>query len=242
MDPVIEGEGALVIVPTYEEGENIEALLREIASRVPRAHVLVVDDSSPDGTADLVEAMARQRDAVHLMRRPSKRGLGSAYLAGFRWGLEQGYCFLIQMDADFSHDPRYLPRLLEAARDHDLVIGSRYVEGGSTRDWGLARRLLSRGGSLYSRMVLGVSIKDLTGGFKCFRRETLEEIDLDGIECMGFGFQVELNYEVARRGLRIEELPIVFVDRDRGTSKMNFRIFFEALVRVWKLRLTRPRR
>lgn len=239
MSGAIEGEGALIIIPTYNEIENLQALSTEVFRKVPLAHLLVVDDNSPDGTGDLADRLAAEDARVHVLHREGKLGLGTAYIAGFRWGLERGYRYLIEMDADFSHDPRYLPDLLRAAQDHDLVIGSRYVRGGGTENWGLARRLLSRGGSLYSRTILGIRIKDVTGGFKCFRREALEAIDLDGIRSRGFGFQVEMNYKVSRKGLRIREVPIIFPDRTRGNSKMNRRIFFEALINVWKIRFAR---
>ncbi len=231
-----QGEGALIIIPTYNEIENLALLQEAIHAVVPAAHILVVDDASPDGTGDLAERMAAADERVHLLRRAGKQGLGTAYIAGFRWGLERDYRFLLEMDADFSHNPRYLPDLLAAAEDNDMVIGSRYVPGGGTENWGLARKIISRGGSLYARTILGVSIRDLTGGFKCFRRETLEAMDLDGIRSKGFGFQVEMNYKVARRGLRVKEVPIIFPDRSRGASKMNRRIFVEALLNVWKIR------
>jgi len=234
-----EGEGALIIIPTYNEIENLEPLTREVLRRLPRAHLLVVDDDSPDGTGDMAERLAGEDGRVHVLHREGKLGLGTAYIAGFRWGLERGYRYFVEMDADFSHDPRYLPDMLCAAQDHDLVIGSRYVAGGGTERWGLVRRLLSRGGSLYSRTILGIPIRDVTGGFKCFRREALEAIDLGAIRSRGFGFQVEMNYRAVRLGLRIREIPIVFPDRTRGDSKMSSRIFCEALVNVWKIRLMR---
>ncbi len=234
----LEGKGALIIIPTYDERENLPELLGQIHRQVPEAHVLVVDDASPDGTGELADELASKDDRIHVLHREGKLGLGTAYIAGFRWGLARGYSYLLEMDADFSHKPEYLPRMLEAIQDADLVIGSRYVPGGGTENWTLTRKLISRGGSLYSRLVLGVKIKDLTGGFKCFRRETLEAIDLDGIRSKGFGFQVEMNYKVAKRGFRVVEIPILFPDRTRGQSKMSKKIFFEALVNVWKIRLS----
>ena len=237
MSSPLTGAGALIIIPTYNETENLPSLIPAIHEHLPEAHVLVVDDNSPDGTGPLADTLAAADERIHVLHREGKAGLGTAYIAGFRWGLARDYQFLFEMDADFSHQPRYLPDLLRAAQDHDMVIGSRYVPGGGTEDWGVMRKLMSRGGSLYARTILGVSIRDLTGGFKCFRREALEAIDLDGIRSKGFGFQVEMNYKVSRQGLRVAEVPIVFPDRSRGTSKMNRRIFFEALVNVWKIRL-----
>lgn len=228
----------LVIVPTYNEIENLP-LIAEAVFRAGDFHLLIVDDGSPDGTGDLAEKLKREHpgrfDVIH---RAGKLGLGTAYVAGFRHALARGYDFVIQMDCDFSHDPRALPQLLAAALNADVAIGSRYVSGGSTPGWPLLRRIISRGGSLYAKLVLGVGINDVTGGFRCCRRTTLEAIDLDSLQVTGFGFQVELNYRCHQRGLKIVEVPITFVDRRVGTSKMSSGIFLEALTMVWKLRFS----
>lgn len=230
---------ALVIIPTYNERENLEAITRAVLAAEPRVDVLVVDDNSPDGTGQLADELAAREPRVKVLHREEKQGLGRAYLHAFSWGLEQGYQYLIEMDADFSHDPRYLPRLLdEAEGGADLVLGSRYVEGGGTVNWGAGRKVISRGGSLYARTILGVGIRDLTGGFKCFRREVLEGIDLEAVKSTGYAFQIELTYRALKRGFRVKEIPIVFEDRRVGQSKMSRKIFLEALTMVWKLRLT----
>lgn len=227
----------IVIVPTYNERANLTTLLPAIL-RDPRLHVLVVDDNSPDGTSQLVEEMTDTYPGrLFLLTRPEKRGLGTAYLAGFRWALDRDYDLICEMDADYSHDPAMLPRLVAAAQDADLVLGSRYVRGGGTSDWSALRRLVSRLGSLYARLILGLPYQDLTGGFKCFRRRVLESLDLDEIRSTGYAFQIELTYRAHRAGFRITEIPIVFAERRAGTSKMSFDIMLEALVRVWQLRL-----
>lgn len=227
----------LVVVPTYNEAPNIERLIREVLAQGPQFDLLVVDDGSPDGTGDLVAAIAATTPRVQLLRRPGKLGLGTAYLAGFRHGLRAGYSFLCEMDADFSHQPRYLPQLLgRAEREADLVLGSRNVPGGRVENWSLARQLLSKGGSLYARAVLGMPVRDCTGGFKCFRAEVLRSLDLDHIGSSGYAFQVELNYRVHQAGFRISELPIIFPDRVAGSSKMSRRIVLEAALMVLRLR------
>jgi dolichol-phosphate mannosyltransferase len=228
---------ALLCIPTYNERENIESIVRAVLEADGRTDVLVVDDASPDGTGELADALARQGSRVHVLHRPGKAGLGRAYLAAFRWGLERGYRFLLEMDADWSHHPRYLTSLLDrAASDADLVLGSRWVPGGGTLNWGLGRRLISKGGSLYARLVLGLPIRDLTGGFKCFRAEVLRAIDLDSVHSTGYAFQIELTYRAIRRGFRVVEVPIVFEDRRVGQSKMSGAIVLEALFMVWKIR------
>jgi dolichol-phosphate mannosyltransferase len=228
---------ALLCIPTYNERENIESIVRAVLEADGRTDVLVVDDASPDGTGELADALARQSSRVHVLHRAGKAGLGRAYLAAFRWGLERGYRFLLEMDADWSHHPRYLPSLLDrAASDADLVLGSRWVPGGGTLNWGLGRRLISKGGSLYARLVLGLPIRDLTGGFKCFRAEVLRAIDLDSVHSTGYAFQIELTYRAIRRGFRVVEVPIVFEDRRVGQSKMSRAIVLEALFMVWKIR------
>jgi dolichol-phosphate mannosyltransferase len=229
---------ALICLPTYDERENLEAICRAILEAVPSVDILVVDDNSPDGTGELADALAAREPRIKVLHRTGKEGLGKAYLAGFAWALERGYALVMEMDADFSHDPKHLPAMLSAARDADLVLGSRYVPGGGTVSWGLARRLLSRGGSLYARTILGVKIRDLTGGFKCFRREVLEAIDLPSVSCTGYAFQIELTYRAIRRGFRVVEVPIVFADRRVGQSKMSRRIVLEALRKVWAIRFS----
>ena len=227
---------ALVCVPTYDEKENVVAIVEAVLAAAPEVDVLVIDDNSPDGTGRLADEIAAREPRVHVLHRAGKEGLGKAYLTGFAWALARGYGLVLEMDADFSHDPRYLPAMLEAAREADLVLGSRYVPGGGTVNWGVARKLISRGGSLYARTILGIPIRDLTGGFKCFRREVLEAIDLPTVECTGYAFQIELTYRTLRKGFRVREIPIVFVDRRVGHSKMSRRIVLEALRKVWSIR------
>ncbi|HJZ87466.1 MAG TPA: polyprenol monophosphomannose synthase [Polyangia bacterium] len=230
----------LICVPTYNERDNLEALVQTVHSVVPEAHLLVVDDNSPDGTGQLADQLAAREPRIQVLHRAGKLGLGTAYLEGFRRGLAQGYEFLFEMDCDFSHDPRYLPDLLLAAQSGaDLAVGSRYVAGGGTRNWGLGRKLVSRGGSLYARTILGVKVRDLTSGFKCFRRRVLEALPLDSVRTQGYGFQIEMTYRALRAGFRVVEVPIVFVDRRVGQSKMSRAIFLEAMTMVWALRLQR---
>ena len=230
-------EKTLVVVPTYNEKENLPRLLDAIHAADPTLHILVVDDNSPDGTGDLAQDRARDDQRIFVLRRPGKLGLGTAYLDGFRFGLERDYQYFQQMDCDFSHDPADLPRFAEAIREADLVLGSRYVRGGGTQNWPLRRKLLSRGGSLYARTILGLGVRDLTGGFKRFRRHVLEQIDLDQIRSEGYAFQIEMTWRCAQKGFKIKEIPIMFVDREFGQSKMNPAIFKEAVWMCWKLRL-----
>jgi dolichol-phosphate mannosyltransferase len=237
---------AWLILPTYDEAENIEAIvvaaLDVLARAAPAAHrILVVDDGSPDGTGEIADRLAAQHAAVEVLHRPVREGLGPAYLAGFDRALRGGAAFVIEMDSDFSHDPADLARLLAAAQAADLVLGSRYVAGGGVTEWGRVRRFVSRGGSWYARIVLGVSVRDLTGGFKCFRREVLEAIDLPTVRSRGYAFQVELTHRAIRKGFRVVELPIVFRDRQRGRSKMSWRIANEAAWLVPQLRVRRRR-
>lgn len=228
----------LVVVPTYNEALNIERLIAEILSQGPQFDVLVIDDSSPDGTGDLVAAIGAHTPRVRLLQRPGKLGLGTAYIAGFRYGLHSGYRYICEMDADFSHQPRYLPALLTCAEwEADVAIGSRNVSGGRVENWSRLRRLISRCGSLYARTILGIPVYDCTGGFKCFRAEVLRSLDLDGIQANGYGFQVEMNFRCHQAGFRIKELPIVFPDRVAGHSKMSFNIVLEAALLVLRLRL-----
>lgn len=226
-----------IVVPTYNEAENIGQLIPQILVW-PRFRVLVVDDGSPDGTGNVVAKLAEQEPRVGLLSRPGKMGLGSAYIAGFRRALSEGAEFIFEMDADFSHDPRYLPALLSAAETRaDLVIGSRYVHGGGTTDWGLGRQLISRGGNIYAGLILGLHVADATGGFRCYRRRVLETLDLSRVRSNGYAFQIEMAYRTRQAGFSIAEVPIVFPDRRVGCSKMSRRIVLEALINVWRLRL-----
>ncbi|MFN8215450.1 MAG: polyprenol monophosphomannose synthase [Solirubrobacterales bacterium] len=226
-----------VVLPTYNEAENLPGLLAAARQKLPAgSRLLVVDDNSPDGTGEIADRLAAESEQVEVMHRPRKEGIGPAYLAGFRRALAGGAGLVLEMDADFSHDPAYLPRLLEAARHADLAIGSRYVAGGGVTDWGPLRRAISRGGCAYARLVLGVDVHDLTGGFKCFRREVLETIDLDAVASRGYAFQVEMTYRALRHGFRVVEVPIVFRDRRAGHSKMDRSIVAEAAFRVPQLR------
>jgi dolichol-phosphate mannosyltransferase len=231
-------ERVLIVIPTYNERENLTSLTAAIHAVLPAAHLLVVDDASPDGTGALADELAAADSRIRVIHRPGKLGLGTAYVEGFRFGLARDYDLFFEMDADFSHDPRYLPRMLERiAAGADVVLGSRYVPGGGTENWGLGRKLISRFGSLYARTILGVRISDLTGGYKCFRRRVLESIDLGAVRSEGYAFQVEMTYRALRDGFRVEETPIVFVDRRVGQSKMSRAILLEGAWIVWKLRL-----
>ncbi|MGH8867382.1 MAG: polyprenol monophosphomannose synthase [Actinomycetes bacterium] len=228
----------LVVVPTYNEVANLAGVLTRVRESVPAAQILVVDDASPDGTGALADRLAAADDAVHVLHRHAKEGLGAAYLAAFRWGMDRGADVLVEMDADGSHHPEELPRLLDALADADLVLGSRWVPGGRVRNWPPARRALSRGGNTYARLVLGVPVHDLTGGYRAFRRSTLEGLDLAGVASAGYCFQVDLAWRALRRGYRVTEVPITFTERVRGSSKMSRGIVAEALWRVtlWGLR------
>jgi dolichol-phosphate mannosyltransferase len=231
----------VVCLPTYNERENIEPMVRALDDVFRRhdldARVLVIDDSSPDGTGEIADRLADEFSFLSVLHRPSKEGLGPAYLAGFVWALATDADRIVEMDCDFSHDPEDLPRLLAASADADLVLGSRYVERGGTRNWGLGRRLVSRFGSLYARIILGVGIHDLTGGFKCFRRTVLEEIGLEQITTRGYAFQIETTYRALKAGCRVVEVPIVFAEREAGSSKMSRGIVLEAVTTVPALRL-----
>ncbi len=230
----------VVVIPTYNEAENIGRLIPLVLDRDPGISVLVVDDNSPDGTAGVVRGLAAFGDRVHLLERPEKAGLGSAYIKGFQWTLANTDAEAVfEMDADFSHDPVALDEFLREIRDHDVVLGSRYLKGVTVVNWPLSRLFLSVGANLYARIVTGMHLKDSTGGFKCFRREVLEALPLDDIKSDGYSFQIEMNYHCWRRGFRIQEIPIVFVDRQVGVSKMNRRIIWEAMWMVWALRLRR---
>jgi dolichol-phosphate mannosyltransferase len=228
---------AWLVLPTYNEADNIEPFVAAARSNLPvDAQILIVDDGSPDGTGERADRLAGRHENVAVLHRHAKEGLGPAYIAGFRRALASGAGLILEMDADFSHDPAYLPRLLDAAARADLVIGSRYISGGGVSDWGPVRRLISRGGSAYSRLVLGVPVHDLTGGFKCFRREVLEAIDLDAIEVRGYAFQVEMTYRAVQLGFKVVEVPIVFRDRRAGESKMDGTIVAEAVFQLPRLR------
>lgn len=226
----------LVIIPTFNELHNIKKLLPDILSSFPSVDVLVVDDNSPDGTADWVKEAARSIPRIKIIERAGKMGLGTAYVAGFRYMLANDYDYAIQMDADYSHDPQEIENFLESIKNYDLVIGSRYIYGVRVINWPIRRLLLSYGANLYSRIITGMPIKDGTGGFKCFRKEVLSTINLDNIHSNGYSFQIEMNYKAYKLGFKMLEIPITFVDRVEGTSKMSKRIVYEAIFMVWKLR------
>ncbi len=227
----------LIIIPTYNEYDNLRPLLEQIFSYAPASDILIVDDNSPDGTGQLADEISAQNRRVHVMHRAGKLGLGTAYIAGFKYAVEHQYDAAFEMDADFSHDPRYLPNFLSAIESADLVIGSRYVEGGGTPNWSLLRRFISGGGNIFARFMLGIPVHDCTAGFRCYRREVLEGIELDSIESQGYAFQVELAYRVYKRGFRIVETPIIFQDRRVGKSKMSRAIFLEGFTWVIRARL-----
>lgn len=231
-----------IILPTYNERENLERFVGTLLDVFDRnsltGRILIVDDNSPDGTGSIADDLAGRHDNISVLHRPEKQGLGPAYLAGFRQALSTDTSYIFEMDSDFSHDPAYIPVLLDAIKDADLVIGSRYVPGGKVENWGLLRRMISRGGSTYARLILGLPVRDLTGGLKCFRREVLEALKLDRVSSHGYGFQIELTYKAAKKGFRVKEVPITFADRQQGQSKMSKRIVLEAVFLVWKLKLS----
>lgn len=228
----------MIIIATYNEKDNIEKLLAEVFSYVPDTHVLVIDDNSPDKTYEIVERLMAEKytGQLFLMKRAGKLGLGTAYVAGFNWGLERDYDLIGQMDADFSHSPKYLPEMFKSLESYDLVLGSRYVTGGGVVNWSLKRKIISRGGSLYAKIILGLPFNDLTGGFKCFRREVLATIGVNELKSTGYSFQIETTYKTYLNGFKIKELPIIFEDRVLGQSKMSGSIFKEAILMVLKLR------
>jgi len=233
-------ERAIVLIPTYNEAENLAKLLPQVLEQDTRIEVLVIDDNSPDGTGRIADELAGSVSRIHVLHRPAKQGLGQAYLAGFRWALERGYDYVIEMDADFSHDPAHLKQFLAAAASSDLVLGSRYLHGRVTIvNWPIGRLLLSYFANVYARWVTGLAVWDLTGGFKCFRRRVLEGIDLSAVRSNGYAFQIEMSVRAWRKGFRITEIPIVFVDRTEGHSKMNRAIVREAVWMVPRLRLMR---
>ena len=227
----------LVIVPTYNECENIEAIFDKVLALPWGLDILIVDDNSPDGTAAIVEKRMQSEPRIHLLKRPGKMGLGSAYRDGFRYALQNGAEFIFEMDADFSHDPGAIGEFLKAAENADIVLGSRYIKGVTVMNWPLSRLILSYSANVYSRIVTGLPLRDATGGYKCFRRRALEGIRLDKVQSEGYSFQIEMSFRCWKKGFRIVEIPIIFVDRQLGTSKMNNKIIWEAAGMVWKLRL-----
>lgn len=228
---------ALIIFPTYNERDNIEKIVHAVLPMDPRIHVLIVDDNSPDGTGEVADRLAASEPKVRVLHREKKDGLGRAYIAGFKWALEQGYDFIFEMDADFSHGPEYLRDFLREIQQYDLVLGSRYISGVNVINWPMSRLLLSYFANKYTHWVTGLPLKDATGGFKCFRRKVLETIDLEDIHSSGYAFQIEMSLRVWKKGFKIKEIPIIFVDRVAGQSKMNKKIVREAIWMVWLLRL-----
>lgn len=228
----------IVVIPTFNEAENIAYLIDTIKSSLPSTDILIVDDNSPDGTADIVREKMKEDDSIHLIVRQKKMGLGTAYCEGFKYALDKGFDYILQMDADFSHNPSELPRIVSEMENADLVIGSRYISGVNVVNWPLSRLILSYGANLYTRIITCLPIKDSTGGFKCFNANYLKHIDLDHIRSNGYGFQIEMNYKMWKLGARIKEIPIIFVDRRSGESKMNKSIIFEAMWLVWKLKFS----
>jgi dolichol-phosphate mannosyltransferase len=230
-------ENVLVIIPTYNEKDNIQKLVRDIYSLSPAVHILVVDDNSPDGTSEIVKQLKNEFKNLFLLERQGKLGLGTAYIAGFKFALQNGYQFIFEMDADYSHDPKEIPYFLEAIKDADIVIGSRYCKGVNVVNWPLSRLVLSVFANRYTRLITGLPLHDSTGGYKCFRREVLQAIDLDRISSGGYSFQIEVNFKAWKKGFRLKEIPIIFIDRSIGKSKMSKRIVREAVWMVWKLKL-----
>lgn len=227
----------LVIIPTYNERENIGRIVPLVLDKDPSIHVLIVDDGSPDGTGQMADGMAKEDNRIFVIHRQNKSGLGTAYIAGFKFALKKNYDLIFEMDCDFSHDPKYIPHFLEAIRDADLVLGSRYISGVNVINWPMSRLLLSYYANVYSRIITGLPVKDATGGFKCYRREVLETVDLDKVRSNGYSFQIEMSFRAWKKGFQIKEIPIVFEDRKLGQSKMSKKIVREAVWMVWKLRL-----
>ena len=238
MPKTVSTNKTLIITPTYNERQNVETLLERIHVVVPGAHVLVVDDNSPDGTGQWVEQQSEQEAWVHVLRRPEKQGLGTAYCAGFKWALQRDYQQIIQMDADLSHDPDQIPDLLAESKDYDLVIGSRYIKGVNIVNWPLSRLILSWSANLYARLITGIPVWDLTGGFKCWKRKVLEKLDIPTIRSEGYSFQIETTFRAYRQGYSIKEVPIIFIDRTEGDSKMSQGIIYEAVWMVIRLKLS----
>jgi dolichol-phosphate mannosyltransferase len=237
LSKIMSDQKSLVIVPTYNELENLPKLIPAVLSQDESIHILIVDDGSPDGTGKFVKDEMKKNNRVHLLEREKKLGLGTAYIAGFRYALQNNYDFVFEMDADFSHDPNELKNFLIAIKENDLVLGSRYINGVRVLNWPMARLLLSFFASVYTRIITGIPIKDATGGFKCFRRKVLEAIDLDKVKSNGYSFQIEITFKAYCKGFKIKEIPIVFIDRIKGKSKMSKKIVREAVMMVWKLRL-----
>jgi dolichol-phosphate mannosyltransferase len=227
----------LVIIPTYNEMDNIPKLLPIVLSKDDSINILIVDDNSKDGTAQYVIEQQKSNTRLHLLQREKKLGLGTAYIAGFRYALANGYDFIFEMDADFSHNPEEIPNFLKAIKEYDLVLGSRYIDGVRVLNWPMRRLLLSFFASVYTRIITGMPVRDATGGFKCFRKKVLEGIDLDKVQSNGYSFQIEMTFKAYKKGFKIKEIPIVFMDRVKGTSKMSKKIVYEAVFMVWKLRL-----
>jgi len=227
----------LIIVPTFNELDNITKLIPDLLSRTANPDILIVDDNSPDGTSDFIQRLAVNNDRIHLLKREKKMGLGTAYIEGFKFALKNNYDFIFEMDADYSHDPKEIPNFLNAIQDNDLVLGSRYSNGVNVVNWPMRRLLLSYFANIYTRLITGLPVKDATGGFKCFRRKVLETINLDRVKSNGYAFQIEMTYKAFKKGFRIKEIPIIFIDRMKGKSKMSKRIVREAIFMVWKLRL-----
>ncbi len=237
MAPADDVKKGLVVIPTFNEAENIARLIPEVLSQDSRLEVLVVDDGSPDGTASIVKEMIARNPRIHILERPSKMGLGTAYVAGFRYAIPRGFDVVFEMDADFSHDPKELPNFLRAVETHDLVLGSRYTGGVRILNWPMNRLLLSYFANVYTRFMIGLPIADATGGFKCFRRAVLEAIDLGNVRSNGYAFQIEMSFLAWKKGFRLAEIPIVFLDRQQGHSKMSKDIVYEAVLMLWKLRI-----
>ncbi|QQS36866.1 MAG: polyprenol monophosphomannose synthase [Ignavibacteriales bacterium] len=227
----------LIIIPTFNELQNIGRLIPEVLSKDENINILIVDDNSPDGTGDYINELSRSNDRIKLIRRQSKMGLGTAYLTGFKYAIENKYDFIFEMDADFSHDPKEIPHFLTSTNKYDLVLGSRYIKGVNVINWPMNRLLLSYFANMYTRVITGLPIKDATGGFKCFKREVLEAIDLDNVKSNGYAFQIEMSFKAWKKGFKVGEIPIIFMDREMGTSKMSKKIVREAITMVWKLRL-----
>lgn len=227
----------LIIIPTYNELENLPRLLPEVLSKDESIDVLIVDDNSPDGTAAFVEDQMTTNNRIHLIKRPSKQGLGTAYIAGFKFALKNGYDFVFEMDADFSHDPKEIPRFLDEIKNADVVLGSRYINGVNVINWPMRRLLLSSFANFYTRSITGMPVHDATGGYKCFRIKVLQAIDLDKVKSNGYAFQIEMSFKAWKKGFKVKEIPIIFVDRVKGKSKMSKKIVREAVTMVWKLRL-----
>jgi dolichol-phosphate mannosyltransferase len=239
MNDESKGKGALICIPTYNEKENIEDIVFAVLKEVPLANILIVDDNSPDGTGQIADRLSASDKRVHVLHRERKEGLGKAYLAAFQWAVDLGYLSIVEFDADFSHNPKYLPEMLRRLTESDVVVGSRRVENGGVENWGIHRRFLSWGGSVYARLVLGVKVRDLTGGLNAFRREVLLAIDYSTIRSNGYAFQIEIKYRCIKKGFRVVEIPIVFPDRTRGQSKMSATIMGEAMMQVLKIRFQR---